>query len=297
MRLTSQMYRLGHSAQSLRREVAQQKLVHIRRGAYRAGDQDLSPEQAHLELVAATIAQARGEVVISHVSAAVVHGLPVNRAWLHRAHVTAEGKQTHSSQRGPVVRHRAKQFEWLEVDGRRVTTVAQTVVDLCRRATWRDGVALADAALRVGVTKPELQNLVLAQPGRHHNRKVLAVIDFAHEGSETAGESHTRAVMFEAGVEMPELQAVFVDPEGEMRTDFWWRERHVFGEFDGTVKYGRALRNGQPLEAVLRKERHREVRLQRLGEEPARFIWAELTPARVRRIVLDAFALAARRAA
>ncbi len=297
MRLTSQMYRIGHSAQSLRREVAQQKLVRIRRGAYRDADEKISPEQEHLELVAVTVAQARAEVVISHVSAAVLHGLPVNRAWLDRAHVTVEGKQTHSSQRGLVVRHRAKQFEWLEIDGRRVTSMAQTVVDLCRRAMWRDGVALADAALRRGVTKPELQALVLAEPGRHHNRQVLAVIDFADERSESAGESHTRAVMFEAGLEMPELQAVFVDAEGELRTDFWWRERHVFGEFDGAVKYGRALRHGQSLEAVLRKERHREVRLQRLGEEPARFVWADLTPARVRRIVLDAFTLSARRAA
>ncbi|HIT75544.1 MAG TPA: hypothetical protein IAA98_08165 [Candidatus Avipropionibacterium avicola] len=53
-------------------------------------------------------------------------------------------------------------------------------------------------------------------------------------------------------------------------------------EFDGFVKYGRLLRPGQELGAVLAAEKHREARLRSLGFFVIRLTWSDLShPARL----------------
>jgi very-short-patch-repair endonuclease len=60
-------------------------------------------------------------------------------------------------------------------------------------------------------------------------------------------------------------------PEGEFvaRTDFYWKEHRIVGEFDGMGKY-----DGPD---VIRREKLREDALRDLGFQVFRWTWAELS--------------------
>lgn len=89
-----------------------------------------------------------GTSVLSHATAALVHGL-----WLlrtpDRTHVTQEFKP--SGRRAPgVVRHsgRLRPEDVVEVSGLRVTTIERTIVDCARLMHPREALAVADSGLR-----------------------------------------------------------------------------------------------------------------------------------------------------
>ena len=68
----------GYDSNEVRRLQAQGELVRLRRGAYvRDGTTDLNVEQQHRRLIMATVPFLNAGAVISHSSAAVMHGLPV----------------------------------------------------------------------------------------------------------------------------------------------------------------------------------------------------------------------------
>ena len=50
----------------------------------------------------------------------------------------------------------------------------------------------------------------------------------------------------------------------------------TFGEFDGSVKYGRLRRPGEEPEDAVFREKVREDRVRDLGSEVVRWIWSDL---------------------
>jgi len=98
---------------------------------------------------------------------------------------------------------------------------------------------------------------------------------------------------------------VFCRPDGEIyaRTDFWIEAHQTVGEFDGKVKYGRALyeQSGDlgdvDLGAVLFAEKRREDDIRTDGAEVVRWTWSELDghDRTIRGRFEAAFARAARR--
>ena len=67
------------------------ELTRVRRGAYAvSGEDDLEPTVVHLRLLEATMPQCDPTTVVSHTSAAVVHGLPVWNEHLARTRVTRD---------------------------------------------------------------------------------------------------------------------------------------------------------------------------------------------------------------
>jgi predicted transcriptional regulator of viral defense system len=76
--LTSTLRTQGYDARDVRRLRQRGDLVQLRRGAYaREQARERSVDQAHRDLIRATIPQLRDDAVVSHASAAVLHGLPV----------------------------------------------------------------------------------------------------------------------------------------------------------------------------------------------------------------------------
>ncbi|MCC6497973.1 MAG: type IV toxin-antitoxin system AbiEi family antitoxin domain-containing protein, partial [Propionibacteriaceae bacterium] len=65
----------GMSPHGLRRAVAEGELDRVRRGVY-APHRDLDQRSRHLQLLAATLPLLGVGSVVSHASAAVLHGLP-----------------------------------------------------------------------------------------------------------------------------------------------------------------------------------------------------------------------------
>lgn len=265
----------GVDDNELAHRVRSGELLRIRRGAYRLPGA-LAAEAEHLELLRASLAQTREPgAVACHVSAAVVHGLPVDLKHLGQVHLVREGPP-HSAARGPVRRHRAPVVESTMVGELPVTSLPSTVATLARLLPFAEGVAIADAALKQ-VSRPELLAALDVDPGRRGVVRARRVLAFADARAGSAGESRSRALMADLGLPMPDaLQFEVIDREGPMYTDFVWRAQRLVGEFDGEVKYGRLLKPGEDATKVVLAEKARERRLRRLGWWAVRWVWEDL---------------------
>jgi len=254
-------------------------LERVRRGAYvrpDAGEQ--TPEQRHRLLIGATMPQLGHGAVLSHVSAAVQHDLPVWRGALAAVHVTRP-RAGGGGRRTVLRRHTSplEAGEFTEVLGWPTTVVARTVVDHARSVPFEQGVAAADRALAQGLDPVLLQLAIEREagwPGANLARRVVA---FADGRSESAGESVSRVVLSELGLLPTNLQLPVLDgPRFVGRVDFAWPEHRTLAEFDGRVKYGRLLEPGEdPGEAVWR-EKVREDLLRDLGWQVVRWVWSDL---------------------
>ena len=114
---------------------------------------------------------------------------------------------------------------------------------------------------------------------------------FADPRSESAGESLSRVLIEEIRFAPPTaLQHAVQDERGRhvARVDFWWQRERVVGEFDGIGKYDLALHGGDDAarRRSIRREKEREVALQRVTSGVAHWTWADLRdPQRLARIL------------
>ena len=252
----------------------------LQRGAYLVGGTDPDRRNRHLLAVRATLAGLRTPAIVSHGSAAALHGLPLWRVPLDRVHVTRRppGRSADERRLRSHVARLAPE-DVVVVGGTAVTSVARTVVDLARVLPFDAALVVADAALASDATTPDALLAVLSGgTGTRGSRSARRVVRAADRRSESVGESRSRAVFIEAGLPLPELQLEVRRSDGVLvgRSDFGWRRRRVLGEFDGRVKYGRLLRPGQdPGDAVF-EEKRREDALRDEVWGVVRWVWAEL---------------------
>lgn len=254
------------------------ELQHLRRGAYTRTPGGLDEAGRHRQLIAATLPLLVASVV-SHLSAAALHRLPLPVARLRHVQVTRPGAG--SGQRRGYVHRFATPLaagETTAIDGLPVTSLARTVVDLGRSLPFADAVAATDAALRLGLDPTELETAIERAAGRPGVAAARRVARFADARSESAGESHSRVVLQATGMMPTSLQHEVVDHQGRVvaRCDFGWEEHRTVGEFDGLVKYGRLLRPGQTAADVVYAEKRREDAVRDLGWQVVRWNWADL---------------------
>ena len=285
IRLSSQLRAEGFLAGEIEGLVRDGTLRRIRRGAYAkdAGSADglteLDTRAEYRRLIEATLIQCDPEAALSHVSAAVLHGLPVPRDHLGRVHLTRNRPGGGRTRRWVQVHGSSLTDADVErVDGLKTTTVARTLVDLGCTLPLRAAVPVGDAALRRGLD-PDALTRSLGRAGRRSGinaaRRLAASLDGR---SESPGESVSRVLFADHGVPAPQPQFVVNDATGHFvgRCDFGWPGLRTLGEFDGRIKYGRALAPGGDLEAVLFEEKLREDRLRDLGWQIVRWVWADL---------------------
>lgn len=256
------------------------EIVRLCRGAYLLGDERQAEHEArHALLVGAEARRVASTAVVSHVSAAVLHGLPVWGVGLDRVHVT-RARPT-GARKGPSVRVHSAPLtaaEVVEVHGIPVTSPARTVVDLARRSPFASGVATGDAALRARlVTLDELDDAlrrVTGWPGAPAARRVVSFLDGR---SESVGESRSRVAIWLSGLPPPTPQWE-VWHRGRMlgRVDFAWPDQRLVAEFDGRLKYGRLLRPGQDPGELVYQEKLREDAIRAAGFTVVRWTWRSL---------------------
>ncbi|MDN5920820.1 MAG: type IV toxin-antitoxin system AbiEi family antitoxin domain-containing protein [Pseudonocardia sp.] len=290
----------GVSDAEMRRAVADRELIRLRRGVYlpaRPGGTPAVNDLAarHAVAVRGALCRLESSVVVSHVSAAVLHGLDPWGIPLRRVHVTRARRTGGRS--GPDLHLHSAALDPDEieiVDGMPVTTVPRMVADLARTVPFDRAVAVADAALRLpGITSDDLRRAVRRGRGRPGNTAAERVVRFADGRSESPGESRSRVTIHRVGLPAPDLQHDIYDAWGEWlaRVDFWWDGNPpVIGEFDGEVKYGRMLRPGQDPGEVVFEEKRREDALRREGLGVGRWTWCEIddfaiTAAHLRRLL------------
>lgn len=264
----------------IRRRRRSGEWVTLQRGAYLVGPQPPDQHQRHLLTLEATLAGLRVPAVVSHGSAAALHGLPLWGVPLRQVHITRQ-PPARSGDDHRLRSHVARldPDDVVVVGTTPATSVTRTVVDLARSLPFEPALVVADAALANGSTTPALLADALARgAGTRGTRSARRVIAAADGRSESVGESRSRALMIDAGLPVSDLQVEVRGAGGRLigRCDFGWREHRLLGEFDGQVKYGRLLRRGQgPGDAVF-EEKRREDALRDEGWGMVRWVWAEL---------------------
>lgn len=279
LRSTDELNRAGFDASELRRLTRDGRLERVRRGVYAEPEPTADPAAAHRRLVAATVPHCGQDVVVSHVSAAVLHGLPVQPERLTQVHVTRDQAGGGRS-RGGLHVHGLDlgEKEVVRIGGMPVTTVARTVLDLACTLPLNEAVAAGDAALRTGCSARSIHDALDRVGRRAGIRAARRAVSLLDGRSESPAESWSRVLLAEHGVPAPVPQLEVFDGLGELvgRADFGWPEQRTLGEFDGKVKYGRTLHAGGDLEEVLWYEKQREDALRACGWEVVRWVWADL---------------------
>jgi very-short-patch-repair endonuclease len=224
----------------------------------------------HLLLTRAVLQRMGEGAVVSHQSAAVLHGLPIWGLDLERVHLTKSTGRARSDRAIQVHRSPLEPDDVGEVLGLCLTSPARAIVETACTSSYEVGVVLADAALREGlVTCDQLTAMADRMEHWPGSPAARAAARFADGLSESVGESRLRVLMANEGLPRPQLQVEIRDSAGRLlgRVDFVLEQKLIV-EFDGAQKYDSAK--------VIVAEKWREDRLRELGYSFARVGWADL---------------------
>lgn len=272
----AQLLDAGTSAREISGRVRGGEIRIVRRGwfADAAAVDDLWPESRHLLHVMAVARDGQGAGVVSHVSAATVHRLPLYRSRPTRVHLTTDAPTRIAS--GPdVFRHVAplSASDIITIDGVTCTTLERTVFDCMRTLPLEAAVSIADAAERSIAFRHREWDPDAADSWRHGIggrieraagargiRPARFVAAFANGKAQLPLESVSRLQLHRLGFHAVQLQVPVAAPDGGWYfVDLGLDDIKTFGECDGEAKYrDEALRSGRSVEQVLLDEKSRE---------------------------------------
>ncbi len=297
IRLTRDLRAEGFETAELARLRRSGSIRSVRRGAY---VMDPAPTTetaaAHREQIEAAVGLLTTSAVVSHMSAAVLHGLPLWNSELRRVHLLRD--RANGGHVDDLVHLHVMPLapgDVTEIDGIAVTSLARTVCDLARSLSSFKAVPIGDAALARGLSPVELTDVLARCRGWRGVVRARRTVDFLDARSESPGESCSRVILHEQGLPKPDLQVEVYDDHGTFlaRSDFGWIEHRTLGEYDGQDKYGVLRRPDQTAQDVVLDEKAREDRLRDHGWQIARWNWPVLrTPIELRKRIERAFARA-----
>lgn len=274
----AQAVRAGHGHDEIRVLVASGAWVRLRRGVYTTAEQHAAHGRADHATAcwAALLVLDRPTAVVSHSSAARLHGLPMWTGLDRTVRLTdptlwriGRGFRVNAADLGGA--------EVTRVGRLPVTSAARTLVDCAREWDLDDSVVAMDAALLAGaVTRDKLRTALAGQycwPGTPRARRAVALADGR---AESPLETRGRLRLVGAGLPPNDLQVeVPVGARMVAVADAWYEEAAVAVEFDGRVKYTDPWR-GQDPRRVLWDEKRREDELRSLDIRVVRIADADL---------------------
>ena len=296
-----QAYAVGYSPDEVQRLREANTLHSVRRGVYAlaAHYAGLDPVSRHQVDTQAALLRLKQPATLSHETAAVWTSMPLLRPELRVVQFTRP--ELRASRREAGIHHHLGDLpeDHLTVDEKvAVTAPARTAVDIARWTDFPRGLAAADSCLRGGTSRQHLQQVMefcSSWPGARGASRAVAAADGR---AANPGESWSRAVLIEAGIEPTALQLEVRDSAGLIGfADFGWEDQMTLGEFDGRLKYT-VPPGADPEQAasVVWREKRREDRLRAAGFEVVRWTWDDLyRPAQLIARLLAAFARAGSR--
>lgn len=259
----------GHLHRLLERRVQNGELVSPLPRLYARADlwHSLNPTMRTI-FIAHGLQELHPDWVFCGTTAAVMHGLSVSWGAQGKIEVvgTSEGRRARAS---GIVRRYVRGETPVTSFEVQVTPLLRTVFDCMRRLGFREGLAVADSALHLGLTTGDaLCTYVRDMRGGYLGiEQALRTAQFADPRPENGMESIARATMFELGFARPSLQVPFADPMSPGRTyyvDYCWTLPDgtiIIGELDGGEKYVNPLMSGGSPATAMRRERRRESRI------------------------------------
>lgn len=191
-----------------------------------------------IELAGLVAAVVPGDAVVSHLTAARLHGLPTPSPWSRGepVHVSRDSGQPWLERRG-VISHNGLETRTVgQAHGLRVVSPLHTWSDLAAQWSRPRVFAAGDALLRDhGVTAGQILAHLETLHGRRGIRMLREVAPFLDAGSASPKESEARLLFLDHELPPPELNVRVCDDWGELIgiADFLWREQRVVGEYDG----------------------------------------------------------------
>lgn len=213
--------------------------------------------------------------IFSHISAALIHNLPISHPVTHQVEVVRPGtnrkfKTIHVRGSRIPKNHRAT------IDGAEVTTLERTLIDVARSYNLDVSVPMIDDALHRELTTREKILTTFAQClEKRSSAKVRLAIDLADSRRESPAEAVAAVRFHEHGITGLEPQVTFRadNLNRNIRVDFCHRRARLIVEIDGIGKL--YLGSGVPREE-LEQERRREQWLRDQGWQVIRISWKEL---------------------
>lgn len=291
-----QLLDLGAAPSEIRRSVRQGHWVRVRRGVYTTAEiwEALDEYVGRPRLRArAAILQMRRGWVLSHDSSAHEQGMAILTPREPFVHVTRPGFTNAWTEYG--VKHHLARFtdqQRIVVDGRPVLDLARTAVDIARERGTKDGFVSCDSAMRMGVTRGELQIAVEPMENWPGSRAARLCVKLADPDADNPHESLGRELVYEAGIGVPETQFPVRTSDGVKWCDI--RVGNHIIETDGKIKVTPVAEGGvatQSARDVMWNERKRErlVRDRRLVVTRVYWedYWGERRAAAIRRLQAD----------
>ncbi|WP_148613232.1 type IV toxin-antitoxin system AbiEi family antitoxin domain-containing protein [Nocardioides rubriscoriae] len=255
----------------------------VRHGAYRDGATwaELSDTERYALLCRAAVRQARTEVVLSHVSSANEWAAPLWDVDLSFVDLTRRDEKAGRKEAG-IRQHRGVLVDGdvVEHGGLFVMSATRTALEVTTLLDIEHSMIVIDDLLHRGLTDPERlatrYALMNHWPATLHTDLILRQVDGR---AESVGETRLRYLCWAQRLPAPQVNYEIRDASGRVvaRVDLAWPELGVFVEFDGMMKYGRLLKDGESVkDAVVREQRREEMICGLTGWVCVRVVWADL---------------------
>jgi hypothetical protein len=279
----------GYRERDLYSLVRQGQWVRLRRGAFadRRFVEALTANQRHVLLARAVVGALEGPVVLTGHSALAVLDVPLWGVDLDEVQLVRREGITSRRQAG--VAHFAAPLRMDDVqlvDRLACVRPERALVDACRFAPFEAAVVLADGVRRCCSTFDIDRAEHILEEQRSWSGSVTAsrALHFSNPLAESVGESRTRVLLARVGAPAPLVQhRILSTRTGALIAiaDMYVKEHRTVVEFDGKIKYGRALYESQgqadvDLGDVVWREKRREDEIRDEGHEVVRVVWSDL---------------------
>lgn len=289
---------LGYDDRAVSRAVRAGVWHRIRRGYYSFSDIwfELDAVQQHSVRSHAVLRSLGPDVALSHVSGVIEHGIATWGMDLSRVHVTRLDGGAGRVE-GDVVHHEGfcLDDDVIDLPHGRVLVPTRCVLEAGSRAGGGEaGLVMLNSLLHAGKSDQEQVALMFKQLERWPRMRSMHIpVRMADPGCQSVGESRGYWLFRTHQIPAPQLQFEVYDANGQLAgtTDWAWPDHKTLGEFDGRLKYGRALQPGQQPGEVVFAEKQREDLLREItGFRMVRVIWSDydrprLTALRVQRML------------
>jgi len=236
-----------------------------------------------------------GRVAMSHTSSAAEHGLRLWQPNLEHVHVVRLEKSSGRHEAGVVYHEDTWRPDDVYAKDEQLLLGPETsALGAASLVGVGPGLVILDSLLDLDLGDEEsLWTTYYRRSGWPHSRKLQVTIRLARRGAQSIGESLARHLMWTQHLPEPQLQFKVYDEVGRLVgiTDFAWPEFGLLGEFDGRIKYGRLLKEGETASDAVVREKEREDRIREVTRWlMIRYVWRDLyqpetTAARTRRLM------------
>ena len=233
----------GLSRHRLARLVKQRVLEETGYGVYAAIGEAGDPVRKHAGLVHDVQLATTKPWYAARRTSALLMGLPLIGRPPERAQLVRDGARqgAHGRDRDLRVSPLPSADTW-EYEGVAMCTAARTVVDIARAESFRNGVVVADAALRRGVDAADLHAVLQRMHRWPGVARARAVVRFADGRTESPGESLVRVASLAEHLPIPEPQVeVWFWGRFLGRVDLMLRAYLLAIESDGAIKFNEPL--------------------------------------------------------